>query len=418
MPLKKLATLFAALWKRGHPKHAAPKLTFEFQKVSGAGSGYETAEEVPAAKGGAPVRVASGSFRVDWERALEKLQKFQLGNPEEFLAPWLRCAVAGKATRVEATRAGHSLSFSFDGQPLKQTQVRDPFAAPFEDDARGRQLAYGLLGALRLEPSWLSIESGRAGQRVRLAAGGAPASRVRGGTTAIAVGFKGERAESLERALTLLSGAAGFHDCELLVNDTPAPGAPSRGTRFEQGAGAGQVRGFLHILPGYESEVSLYTYGARACRLKRALGLPGEFRVHLRCDALNLDLSQTKVVEDSALERALKVVTKEAGRIVQRMAANASPAEAEWLREAVLDAFDANPELNRPESGSLIEKLWKAPVFASKRGDKLSLERISEAIKIWGPELVLGEDKAIPAVHVSFRNDKERDFLRGFFGFT
>lgn len=417
MPLKKLATLFASLWKWGHPKDAPPKLTFEFKKVSEDGLGYQTMEEVPAAKVGAPVRVASGSFRVDWERAFEKLQKFQLGNAEEFLVPLLRCAVAGGAKRIEAGREGDALWLGFDGQPLKRSQVQDPFAALFEADARGRQLAYGLLAALRLEPEWVSLESGRAGDRVRLAAGHAPTLKSPGDATAIAVGFKAKRAAPFERALNLLRGAAGFHDGELLVRGERVDGASFGGTRFEYGSGAGQVKGFQRILPdSAESLLSLYTYGAHACDLKHKLPMPGQFRVHLRCDALNLDLSQTKVVEDAALRRTLDIVTTETWRSIKSLAGKADPGKADWLREVVVNALDGQSDMDRPQPGSLIDQLWEAPVFASKRGDKLSLARISQAVSIWGPDLVLGGDAAIPAVHVRFRNEKERKAVRALFG--
>jgi len=38
--------------------------------------------------------VGSGSFKVDRQRALEKLKEFQLPDPDMFLLPWIRCAVA------------------------------------------------------------------------------------------------------------------------------------------------------------------------------------------------------------------------------------------------------------------------------------------------------------------------------------
>ena len=47
------------------------------------------------------VFVEGGALRVDRERALEKLKRFQLGDPGAGLFFWLRCAVASGATRFE-----------------------------------------------------------------------------------------------------------------------------------------------------------------------------------------------------------------------------------------------------------------------------------------------------------------------------
>src|SRR5262245_463167 len=113
-----------------------------------------------------PKLVASGSFRVDRQRALEKLKDFQLPDPDMFLLPWIRCAVASGATRV--TMDLDSAEIRFDGRGFMREELTDPYACLFDESAppRNRQLAYALLATLR--KSSLVLTSGRSGERLSL----------------------------------------------------------------------------------------------------------------------------------------------------------------------------------------------------------------------------------------------------------
>ncbi len=51
-------------------------------------------------------------------------------------------------------------------------------------------------------------------------------------------------------------------------------------------------------------------------------------------------------------------------------------------------------------------------MFERRRGDRLSLKRISELVNIWGYDIVLGSDQTFPAFHVS---GDSLEFLRGVF---
>jgi len=104
------------------------------------------------------VHVGSGAFRVDRERALEKLVRFQMPDPDLFLLPWLRAAVASEAKGVWISHDAQGLEFSFDGLSWTAAELRDPYRCLFaeEDEApglvRNRELAVGILTALRLTP--------------------------------------------------------------------------------------------------------------------------------------------------------------------------------------------------------------------------------------------------------------------------
>ncbi len=120
---------------------------------------------------GVPEHVASGGFRVDRSRALEKLAEYQMPDPKRFLLPWLRCAQACGATSAAVTTTWMSLELTFDGTPLAGRFIREPFDALFTDEAdslRHRDLATGLLTVFRLSPAEVSIVSGTGLERLRL----------------------------------------------------------------------------------------------------------------------------------------------------------------------------------------------------------------------------------------------------------
>jgi len=107
--------------------------------------------------------VGSGSFKVDRRLALEKLKEFQLPDPDMFLLPWIRCAVASGATRL--TLDLDSSKISFNGQGFTREELADPYGCLFDEAAsappRNRQLAYALLATLRRVNYRFSVTSGR-----------------------------------------------------------------------------------------------------------------------------------------------------------------------------------------------------------------------------------------------------------------
>ena len=105
--------------------------------------------------------VSSGSFRVDRNRALDKLMRFQLPEARMYPLPWVQAAVAGGALGIRIVPQPAGLEFSFDGKPWTVAELNDPYRHLFDDDpdgskTRNRELAIGLLTALRIPPDHIT----------------------------------------------------------------------------------------------------------------------------------------------------------------------------------------------------------------------------------------------------------------------
>jgi hypothetical protein len=93
--------------------------------------------------------LASGTFVVDRARALDKLMRFQLPDPQTCLLPLARSAEAAGAGGLEIKEApGGILTINFGGAPFTREQLADPYAALFEPRSgqpAARHLATALL---------------------------------------------------------------------------------------------------------------------------------------------------------------------------------------------------------------------------------------------------------------------------------
>lgn len=122
--------------------------------------------------GGKAEHVESGSFLIDRAKALDKLKRFQLADAGAFLLSWIRLAVMSDAGRIGIDKTASGLRVLFGGTPLTRTQLKDVYGALFDpgvrDPERGRELAYGLLGLMRLEPRRVTLISGKGPDRVRV----------------------------------------------------------------------------------------------------------------------------------------------------------------------------------------------------------------------------------------------------------
>ena len=119
---------------------------------------------------GTAVLVETGGFRVDRAMAMDKLMRFQLQDPTQYLLPWVRSAVQSRATGIRVVETGDGLMMGFDGTPYAYNELKDPYASLFEGghDPRRRDLAMGLIAALRLKPKEITVASGRGEERHEL----------------------------------------------------------------------------------------------------------------------------------------------------------------------------------------------------------------------------------------------------------
>lgn len=125
--------------------------------------------------------VGSGSFRVDRQKALEKLVGFRRRDVGGVML-FARCAAAAGARRLSIDEGPRSIDLRFDGTPYPRAELVDPYAALFGEegagDARTRWLALAFVHAWRPSLARLSMRSGPPGDRSRLEAAEFGAERV------------------------------------------------------------------------------------------------------------------------------------------------------------------------------------------------------------------------------------------------
>lgn len=98
---------------------------------------------------------SEGTFSVALDKAMHKLQQFQLERPEFFVVELLAVAVLGGATRFEARTSGQRLEFEFDGEPFPGSVLEslDDHAFLGSPDRHLRRLAIALRAVQTMNPS-------------------------------------------------------------------------------------------------------------------------------------------------------------------------------------------------------------------------------------------------------------------------
>jgi hypothetical protein len=251
-----------------------------------------------------PVHVGSGGFRVDRKRMLEKLAQFQFADETQYLASWLRAAVASGATSIRCEVHGGRFSLRFDGKPFGLADLQNVYDALFEEQAgsRGRRyLALGLVSALRGGRTTVSVTSGQGGSRHRFTAQSPLSEAVREhpereADTVIAMEGRGAPKLSEVKAWT---SRMGHSPVEVLVNGSGGPArASAEPDEPALWVSLADIRGFVRpLLRGKASRLSLFVYGVLAEDVEADLG-PAHVHADLSCDELSLDASQAKVVRN------------------------------------------------------------------------------------------------------------------------
>ncbi len=258
--------------------------------------------------------LAKGRFRVDRRRALEKMERFQLADPRAYTLELVAAAVAAGATRIDIRNDSDDFELSWEGDGPTREELDGIFDHLFARPTTARaemlqHLAVGILGALGQAPRW-----------VRLDRGGAPSLRLTvddpAETLAVehAHGVTGTRVHvrqrltvsSLAEALLLplrdpeetrlLRAAARWCPVPVHVGGSPlvAP-TPPKGAA----AWAAPGKGALWLTSDRAAHVDVVRRGVVVGRLERPVG---RLRIvgWLGGDALTLDASRGKVVEDAA----------------------------------------------------------------------------------------------------------------------
>ncbi|HYV43577.1 MAG TPA: hypothetical protein VFA20_01905 [Myxococcaceae bacterium] len=113
--------------------------------------------------GAAPVD--AGRFRIDSNRALEKLRQFRLADPHHYVLELVRAAVASRARWATVRTDADDFELAFDGDPFPPSALKELLAQALlggddRDARRARLLSLGVAGALALQPRWVRVQSG------------------------------------------------------------------------------------------------------------------------------------------------------------------------------------------------------------------------------------------------------------------
>lgn len=266
-----------------------------------------------------------GQFTVDLARRAEKLEKYQLLNPERFVLPWLAGATAGGARHFRFQRRRDGFSLHFDGQPL---EGHSGLQAVLERSAvdlsqpRSRALSCAMLLAAQLQLGRVSLRGGgaclvleRNGCRLESYSGPDNELRVEGSLWSLL--FR-SRTVKISRAVEGILRKRGYAAPGMLrlEDEVVRPNwirNPKVGLAINDGArsefyGRVEILGRLRLpqpvhglllLGGEEpGEATLVTRGvAFPIPLKRNR-LSGYYQIVLWCDELVADLTHENLVQD------------------------------------------------------------------------------------------------------------------------
>lgn len=293
----------------------------------------------------AAILVEIGSWAVDRPRALEVLKRYQYEDPYRFVSPLARCAVLSGARELHFMRAWGGLEVWFDGRPVREQTLRDPFGALFSDgDAEGqrdRQLAIGLVTALRTEPRSVTLASGSGAARVvrSLRGTGAPSSPPRRDAsdwTCVKIGWGAVDGMLLPvECFTRAQEDCRFPAIRIEVSGTAVPDRPIPSERRPVEAVEDGVRlQFARMRAGVRPGISLYTQGVKVCDIPWPEP-PLEFEAHVENDRLTLNIGQSGVVQDAEFARTVAVLR----RLVAERAARMSERPTAWRGLAALTSL-------------------------------------------------------------------------------
>ncbi len=352
--------------------------------------------------------VGAGAFRVDRERALKFLERYQLGDPEAFILEWCRCAVAGGATRIQIDGNGRDLEMRFDGRSFTAEELRNPYSPLMEDarpeSGRNRDLAAGLLALWRLKPKEVRIVSGPPGARFALTADSAGKERVdpspkKEDGTLLAACWPLSLIPILRPRWEILLRQGALRLCPIPVRLDGAEldrGMP-KGEAYVFSASG--VRGWLAFpcrrgapIPEFQA----CKLGVRVGAIEFPLAI-GPVSGWVNCDDFTLNASRSGIVEDAALEKVRAAVAAELPDFVRRILHHHRPRMSEaarslvgkgskgypvaqttltsqWLQDAYL-LLSQRPTA-APALKLLAAELRKAPVLFGAGGTALTIEML------------------------------------------
>lgn len=263
-----------------------------------------------------------GSFTLATDKALEKLERFQLPDPTFFVLQWIQALVASEATEISIVfdhnrrQNRYTLEIEFDGPGYTRQEIQNLYDHVFRSSRnraidRLRELALGWLSACSLTPEEIVLESNgyqrvREGRQERtLALPETTQKDVRHNLR-----MSGQGAHPIDE---IIKGQCHEVPCVLrlngeLVGSVQGGNVPWPNRKFQSGPTQG-VMGATYGGSG-SSYLTFLRYGVECVsRTEDSLQPP----IHLRVSdsTLSKNVSQTDLVRDEAYEEFLSRVRTE-----------------------------------------------------------------------------------------------------------
>ncbi len=321
-------------------------------------------------------KVAEGRFRVDQQRALEKLRKNRLANPADWVKDVLRAAHASGAKLIEARTDADDVELFFDGRPFPAAVMKNLLAQALGSDEthdsepRYRLFALGIAGALGVGLKRLHVHSGK----VALDVDAAGNVELRETDARVRTAVKARKKLGLGVAAALLFGkkpeaqnirfGAFWLDAAVRLDGKEQ----IKLTRSKQLHDDGTLALFAKPYELDFSRVTLVSHGVQAGL--RYWTLPGvQLDAVVFCDSFRSNASGSDVVDtDPQLEKALAACRKASLALLQEHVLEPSPALREQLATRLLrdDKLDSKVR----------EVLGSMPLFPGPSGERWSLSAL------------------------------------------
>jgi hypothetical protein len=359
-----------------------------------------------------------GSFTLALDKALDKLEKFQLPDPSFFILQWVQALVASGAQTIriglDTSRGQYDMKIAFDGPGYTAKELQGLYDHVFlsgrdRGQDRLRELALGWLSASSLKPSRLMISS-NGWSRVRDKATGA--------------GKAGERTSQLPEEVEAgpghrleIAGRGSYNFEHMLTTsctDVPivlqlngtqishpnvSTGVPWPNRPFENGPTRG-VMGATYGA-GSVSQIAFLRYGVNFVS-RAEPGLQPPVIVRASDSTLSKNVSQTDVVRDEAYDEFLARMRSEMKTMALSLTGKRIPSYQRDSLNRYLQAFigshldiRALEDPNRLKLlGADYEALLHYPVFCTTKGVYRSLIELHGIYKKQGSLLYCLEPAA------------------------
>lgn len=338
-----------------------------------------------------------GSFTLALDKALDKLEKFQLPEPSYFILQWIQALVASGAQRISieletGTFLGqYELAITFDGPGYTARELQNLYDHVFLSGRdrtldRLRELSLGWLSASSLKPARLTIQSNGW-------------TRIRDRTTNEAQ--SGETTTQLEQEGLVLhrleiSGKGSYPFEQMITthcSDVPVPltfngnhvshpsistGVPWPNMPFEIGPSRGMMGATYGA--GSSTQISFLRHGVCFVARTEPSLLPPVI-VRVSDPTLSKNVSQTDVVKDEAYEEFLgrlrsQMKTMGLALTNKRIPSYQRDSLNRYLQAYISSHLDIRALVD-PQRLALLgpdyEKLLSFPVFGSNKGVYRSL---------------------------------------------